>query len=100
MFALGEPVPASAAVAWGIANRTIPAAELHAEARRIAEKMAAKPVGSLRAMKQLMRDAEKMVAQMDRETAIFTERLASAEAQEAFAAFAEKRPPDFTRIAR
>jgi enoyl-CoA hydratase/carnithine racemase len=100
MFALGDPVPADSAVAWGMANKTISRAELHAEARRVAEKIATKPIGSLTAMKRLMRDAEKLVTQMDCESAIFVERLASAEAKEAFAAFAEKRRPDFTKIVR
>ena len=100
MFALGGPVSAEAAVAWGIANKVIPAAELRAEAHRVAEKIATKPVGSLTAMKRLMRDAERLVAQMDGESAIFLERLASDEAKEAFAAFAQKRQPDFTRIGR
>jgi 1,4-dihydroxy-2-naphthoyl-CoA synthase len=51
-------------------------------------------------MKRLMRNAERLVAQMDFESAIFVERLASAEAKEAFTAFAEKRQPDFTKIDR
>jgi enoyl-CoA hydratase/carnithine racemase len=100
MFALGEAVPASAAVAWGIANKVVPNAELRAEAHLVAEKIAAKPIGSLTAMKRLMRDAEKLIAQMDCERSIFVERLASAEAKEVFAAFAQKRQPDFTRIVR
>lgn len=77
-----------------------PLAELTAEAQRIAGKIAAKPPGSLTAMKRLMRDAERLVAQMDCETTIFTERLASAEAKEAISAFAQKRQPDFTKIVR
>jgi enoyl-CoA hydratase/carnithine racemase len=100
MFALGEPVSADAAVTWGIANKTTAAAELRAEARRIAAKFAARPTGSLTAMKRLMRDAQKLVAQMDAESAVFVERLASAEAKEAFLAFAQKRQPDFKKIAR
>jgi enoyl-CoA hydratase/carnithine racemase len=100
MFALGEPVPADAAVAWGIANRLVPVAELRAEARRIAEKIATRPYGSLTATKRLMRDAERLTAQMDRESVIFVERLGSAEAKEAFLAFAQKRRPDFTKIPR
>jgi enoyl-CoA hydratase/carnithine racemase len=100
MFALGEPVSAESAVAWGIANRLMPAAELHAEGRRIAGKIATRPYGSLTATKRLMRDAERLVAQMDQESTVFVDRLASAEAKEAFLAFAEKRRPDFTKIAR
>lgn len=100
MFALGDALPAHAAVAWGLANKTVPVAELREEARRVAGKIAIKPTGSLSAMKRLMRDAEKLVAQMDSERATFLERLASAEAKEAFAAFAQKRKPDFTNIAR
>lgn len=41
---------------------------------------------------------EKLVSQMHSESARFEERLASAEAREAFQAFAEKRKPDFTRL--
>jgi enoyl-CoA hydratase/carnithine racemase len=100
LFAFGEPLAAHTAVAWGIANKVTSLAELPAEAQRIAEKIAAKPPGSLTAMKRLMRDAERLVAQMDCETTIFTERLASAEAKEAFTAFAQKRQPDFTKIVR
>ncbi|SOE83713.1 Enoyl-CoA hydratase/carnithine racemase [Burkholderia sp. YR290] len=100
MFALGEPVPADVAVAWGIANKAISNAELRAEARRVAGRIAARPIGSLTAMKRLMRDAEKLVTQMEGESAIFAERLASDEAKEAFAAFAQKRAPDFTKIVR
>ena len=99
MFALGEAVPAGTAVAWGLANKTTSVAELRAEARRVAEKLAARPSGSLTAMKRLMRDAEKLVSQLDRESGIFVERLGSAEAKEAFAAFAQKRQPDFTKLA-
>lgn len=100
MFALGEPVSAESAVAWGIANKVVAATELRAEALRVAGKIALKPAGSLTAMKRLMRDAEKLTAQIDRESAIFAERLTSDEAKEAFAAFAQKRQPDFTKIVR
>lgn len=100
MFALGEPLGAQAALAWGIANKICPNEELRAEARRMAERLAAKPAGSLSAMKKLMRDAEKLVSQMNSESAKFEERLASAEAREALLAFAEKRKPDFAKVAQ
>jgi enoyl-CoA hydratase/carnithine racemase len=77
-----------------------PAADLRAEARRITDKIASKPMGSLIAVKRLMRDAERLVAQMDSESATFLDRLASSEAKDAFAAFAQKRKPDFLKIAR
>ena len=47
-----------------------------------------------------MRDTERLLAQLNSEGAKFEERLASAEAREAFSAFAEKRKPDFTRPAQ
>ncbi|MDF3832739.1 enoyl-CoA hydratase [Cupriavidus basilensis] len=100
MFALGEPVPAASALAWGIANKTVATPELRQEARRIAEKIATKPLGSLTSTKQLMRDAQRLVAQMDAESATFVKRLQSAEAKEAFMAFAQKRQPDFSGLAQ
>ncbi len=48
--------------------------------------------------KKLMRHAEAAVAQIDRELAQFVDRLKSPEAREAFAAFAQKRSPDFSKI--
>lgn len=98
MFAFGDPLPAVTALTWGIANRVVSNAELQGEARRAAERIAAKPHGSMTAMKQLMRDVAKLESQMNAERAIFARRLESDEAREAFTAFAEKRQPDFTRI--
>jgi enoyl-CoA hydratase/carnithine racemase len=98
MFAMGEPLNAQTAVAWGIANKVCANDQLRTDARWMAERIAAKPAGSLGAMKTLMRQAEMLVAQMDRESAQFQERLTSAEAREAFAAFAEKRKPDFSKV--
>ncbi|WP_454719776.1 MULTISPECIES: enoyl-CoA hydratase [Cupriavidus] len=100
MFALGEPLPAAQALAWGLANRIVPADRLHAEASAMAARIAAKPAGSLLAMKGLMRDAETLVAQMEAESACFEARLQSAEAREAFSAFAQRRPADFSKVAR
>lgn len=98
MFALGEPVCAQDAVAFGIANKMVPVAELHATAKQTAQALAAKPSGSLVATKRLMRDSERLLAQFDRESSDFALRLQSAEAQEAFTAFLQKRQPDFSRI--
>ncbi|ARU05731.1 enoyl-CoA hydratase [Comamonas serinivorans] len=98
MFALGEPVSAQRALDLGLANRVVPLPDLRAQANRLARQLASKPAGSLTAMKRLMRDAAFISAQMDREGEVFQQRLKSAEAREAFAAFAEKRKPDFSKL--
>jgi enoyl-CoA hydratase/carnithine racemase len=99
MFAFGEPVDGPTAVAIGLANALVPAEELRAKAHEAALKLAKRPAGSLAHTKSLMRNAEAIAAQMDREGALLKERLNSAEAREAFAAFAERRQPDFSGIA-
>jgi enoyl-CoA hydratase/carnithine racemase len=99
MFALGETMDASTALRLGIANRMVPVEKLHAEAAAIAAKLAKQPAGSLAATKRLMRNAEALAAQIGAESKCFAERLQTAEAREAFTAFAEKRPPDFTKVA-
>jgi enoyl-CoA hydratase/carnithine racemase len=45
-----------------------------------------------------MKDAEAVSKKMDEESVEFRQRLASPEAKEAFAAFAERRAPDFGRV--
>jgi enoyl-CoA hydratase/carnithine racemase len=99
MFALGETLDAKAALALGVANRVVPLEKLHAEAASVATRLSKQPAGSLAATKRLMRNAETLVAQMGAESKIFAERLTTSEAREAFTAFAEKRPPDFTKLA-
>jgi len=99
MFALGEAVDAKTALQFGIANRVVPLDRLHAEAALIAARLAKLPAGALAATKRLMRNADVLAAQIGAESAIFAERLKTAEAREAFTAFAQKRPPDFTKLA-
>jgi enoyl-CoA hydratase/carnithine racemase len=100
MFALGETIDAKTALQFGIANRVVPLESLHAEAASIAQRLAKLPAGSLAATKRLMRNPELLAAQIAAESQVFAERLATAEAREAFSAFAERRPPDFAKLAR
>ena len=100
MFVLGEAVDAPTAVAWGLANAVCPRADLRATARAAAAAIAARPPAAVGITKSLMRDAAAMLARMSVEGGHFTTQLRSAEAREAFAAFAEKRAPDFARAAR
>jgi enoyl-CoA hydratase/carnithine racemase len=99
MFALGEAVDAKTALQFGIANRVVPLDRLHAEVASIAARLARLPAGALAATKRLMRNADVLAAQIGAESAIFAERLKTAEAREAFTAFAQKRPPDFSNAA-
>lgn len=46
----------------------------------------------------VMRDSGALSAHIDTELAVFHRQLRNPEAQEAFAAFAEKRPPDFQQF--
>jgi enoyl-CoA hydratase/carnithine racemase len=99
MFALGETVDAASALAWGIANRVVPLDRLDAEAKALAARLAKQPAGAVSATKRLMRDPEVLMAQIRAESERFAEQLKTLEAREAFTAFAERRPPDFSKLA-
>ena len=99
MFALGEPVDAKSAFAWGLANRVVPLDKLDAEARALAARLARQPAGAVSTTKRLMRNPQALTAQMQAEGERFAERLKTVEAREAFTAFAERRPPDFLKLA-
>ncbi len=100
LFLLGEPFNAQVALEIGLVTRVVPDAELQATATETANKLAAKPIGSLRATKKLLRGASR--GQIDQaikaETVEFSARVQSAEVKEVFTAFLEKRPPDFTKL--
>jgi enoyl-CoA hydratase/carnithine racemase len=98
MFVLGEAVDAQKAVAWGIANAVVPRAELRARARAAAEAVAQRPPAAVAITKALMRDPDALAKRLDDEGAHFMAQLRSPEAREAFAAFAEKRAPDFSKV--
>jgi enoyl-CoA hydratase/carnithine racemase len=98
MFVLGEPVNAEKAVNWGIANRAVPAAELHAVARATAMAIASRAPASVVATKALMRDEAVLLARMSQESGHFIRQLKSAEFKEAFTAFSERRAPDFSKF--
>ena len=96
IFALGEPIDGRTAVAWGLANRAVPADRVEAVAAELACKLAARAPNSIRKTKRLMRDAERLWALMQREGEAFGSQMSSPEAMEAFMAFSQKRAPDFS----
>ena len=95
MFVLGEPIDGATATAWGLANAVVPRDELRTRARAAAEAVASRPPASVTLTKRLMRDADALAVRIAEENRHFAAQLKSAEAREAFAAFREKRPPDF-----
>lgn len=98
MFALGEAVDGKKAEAWGIANEALPEDQVDARALLAAQTLAKRPLGALTITKGLMRDAEELATRMDEEGALFAQRLKTPEAAEAFAAFMQRRPADFTKL--
>lgn len=100
LLCLGESYTAAQALAAGFVNRIVPAAGLESEAMKAAQRLASKPPGALSAARRLLRKGtpEAALDRITEEGKVFAERLGSAEAKEAFAAFLEKRPPDFTKL--
>jgi enoyl-CoA hydratase/carnithine racemase len=99
MFALGESLTGGEAFTLGLANQVLPRDEVLPAARAAAGKLAAQPLGAVMATKKLMREQERILARMAEESTVFGQRLQSEEAREAFRAFAERRPPEFTKLA-
>jgi enoyl-CoA hydratase/carnithine racemase len=97
---LGDPFTGEAAVECGLANAVLPAAEVANHARRVAERFNTLPPGAVRDAKRLMRQRgrEAILSAIADEGEIFTTRLRSPEAMEAFQAFFQKRKPDFSKF--
>lgn len=97
---LGDPISPSEAVALGFANAVVPAAEVVAHARRVAERFNSLPAGSVGETKRLMRRAteEAIMEAIAAEGEAFGRLLKSPEAKEALSAFLAKRSPDFSRL--
>ncbi len=97
---LGEPFSGSDAVDCGIANAVLPAGEVVNHARRMAERFNALAPGAVADTKRLMRAPQRARIRevMAAEGALFSQRLRSPEATEAFQAFFQKRKPDFSQF--
>ena len=97
---LGEPFMAETALEIGLINRIVPPTEVNALAQQQARKLAAKPLSALIETKRLMKkgNASLVAERMSEEGASFGRMLQEPAAREAFAAFMEKRKPDFTAV--
>lgn len=97
LFMLAQPFNAELAATIGLVTHVVPDAELLATATQTAEKLAAKPIGALRASKKLLRGSSRELLEraIKAETEEFSARVRSAEVKEVLTAFMEKRPPNF-----
>jgi len=97
---LSDPISAEEALEMKIVNRILPPGEVLDYAIRQSERFNALPPASVRETKRLMKLSwssvtEKLIVE---EAKSFERMLHSAEAKEAFAAFFERRKPDFSRF--
>ena len=99
LILLGLPFDAHRAADLGLVTQVVSDQALLATASETARKLAEKPAGALQASKRLMKRSfrEQLKAAMKAENEEFSVQVRSADAKEAFAAFLEKRRPDFNR---
>ncbi len=99
IFLLGERFGASDALALGIVNRVVPAAELNAATDAIVRALATGPVLALRNTKRLVRDsiARTLSEQLQAEARSFGACTGTPDFVEGVTAFLAKRPPEFGR---
>ena len=98
----GNPITRPEALAIGLVNRVVPAADLMTEARALAAELAAKPPIALRyAMEAINSGLEMPFAEACRlEAALFGMVTATDDMKEGTRAFLEKRKPEFKGMKR
>lgn len=95
---LGDRLSASEAFGYGMVNRVVPAADLHATTLELATRLAQGPTIALGLAKRLLNRA----LDVDRETALFEESMAQElvtrtdDAREGITSFVQRRPSSFT----
>jgi enoyl-CoA hydratase/carnithine racemase len=99
LIMLGLPFDAKRAADVGFVTQVVSEQALLPTATEAARKLAAKPAGAMRAAKSLMKQSsrDQIRAAMKSENEEFSVQVRSDDAKEAFAAFLQKRPPDFSR---
>ena len=102
LILLGLSFDARKAADLGLITQVVSDQNLLATATETARKLAAKPAGALKASKKLMKQSfsEQIKAAMKAENEEYSARVRSEDAKEAFAAFLQKRPPNFNRTTK
>ena len=100
LILLGEPFSAEKALAYGLINEVVEEEAVLERALAAAKSLAAKPPQSLRISRALLKRASQaeVAEAMEEELGHFGALLKGPEAKEAFAAFFEKRAPNFDNL--
>lgn len=101
LLMFGEPFTAQLALELGMINAVLPDGQVVEHALERCRKLTRQPAASLLLTKQLVKRSRQALVRetMGHEAEVFRQRLHAPEAKEAFAAFLEKRKPDFSRFA-
>ena len=92
LLLLGDTFDAATALEYGIVNQLVEAEQLQDTLEQVAEKLASKPHGGLRAAKKLLKQpAEPVADRIEREAKIFIRALNSEDARQAIAARLNKK---------
>jgi len=93
----GDMLSAAEALACGLVSKVVPDAELMAEARKLAARIAANPPHAVRMTKRLLREGQhvQLATLLELSAAMQSLAHATADHKEAVAAFVEKRKPEF-----
>jgi 2-(1,2-epoxy-1,2-dihydrophenyl)acetyl-CoA isomerase len=97
LFYTGDMIDANTALRIGIVNRVVPAAQLEAEVKSLAEKIAQGPPIAIRAVKKTIFGSEKkkLMEALEQEVQEQIRCYLSEDCSEGIRAFFEKRPPRF-----
>lgn len=97
MFYTGDMIDAQAALRLGLVNRVVPAAQLEAEVRALAQKIAQGPPLAIRAAKQVLFGSGRKALEeaLENEVQQQMKCFPSEDCGEGIRAFFEKRPPTF-----
>ena len=100
LLMLGQAFDAKTALDCGLINQIVAPGEALTQALATAQQLTQKPPAALRVTKALLKNANRqaIAETLANEAQSFGRLLQSAEAKEAFAAFLEKRAPDFSKF--